>query len=283
MAYFVIALSLSIAIYLIFKHAGNRCIDIFSVVLFNYPVCVTIGILHLLASHKAVYISKPIGAWALVLGGLFIASFFLMAKLTQQKGVGVASVVSRVSLVLPVIFFHFYDARHFSIGLFAGIILALASVFLISDANTKLSKLLGVLPILVFLGYGAVDIGLKLAQNSIVNLNAAEHELTLAIFFMAGVYGWLAKFIFKIEISAKAILLGFVLGIVNYYSIYFFLLALQYSGIPSSIIFPLNGIIILLGANIASILLFKESIKTRKVLAISLAVLSIVLLNIERN
>lgn len=215
------------------------------------------------------------------MGVLFISMFYLMGLLTKKQGVSVSSIVSRLSLVLPVVYFLIVDKESITNMAALGIGVAIVSMVLISNVSRtgvfSMSSFL--LPIVVFIGYGLVDIGLKISQKAILDLNNAQHELTLGIFFFAGLYGWTFKFLKRRKVEFKTIPLGILLGIVNYYSIYFFILALEHTAIPSTVIFPLNGVLILVGATLLSAMVFKEKITFKKGIALSLAILSIILLS----
>ncbi|MGB0431911.1 MAG: hypothetical protein ACPGLV_15660, partial [Bacteroidia bacterium] len=251
-----------------------------TVVLINYVVCFTVGSLHLLLKATPVVFNSTIASSSAIMGLLFISMFYLMGVLTNKNGVAVSSIVSRLSLVIPTLFFFLFYNEPISVKATIGIAIAILSIILVNNkANKSGSKFSGFLPLIVFIGYGLVDIGLKLSQTLIAKFNDAQHEMTLGIFAFAGIYGWLGKFIFRVPLQKKSIVIGLVLGVVNYYSIFFFLHALQKVQLASTVVFPINGIAILLLANLASILVFKEKIGFKKAIALVLATISIVLLS----
>ncbi|MBI1185185.1 hypothetical protein GC194_12995 [bacterium] len=280
MLYFLLAVLFGIAIYLVFKYIGSKSYGVFAVVLINYPVCILVGGFHVISGNGGFTVAPPIWKWAAGMGVLFVTMFYLMATLTRQSGVAVSSVVSRVSLVIPVVFFHFFYQAPISGYGKLGVLVAVLAVLVVNVSGGNIKKLVGWLPLVVFVGYGLVDVGLKLAQNTVAEVGDVHHELTLGIFAFAGLYGWVLKFIKKIRVPRAALFPGIVLGLINYYSIYFFLQALQKSGLSSAVIFPLNGVLILLGANLGSWLLFKESLSKTQKLAVLLAIIAIVLLNL---
>ncbi|MFY0674936.1 MAG: EamA family transporter [Bacteroidia bacterium] len=279
MIYFIIAIALSASIYLLFKYVGAKQHHLATVVLFNYIVCVAIGCFGLLFKESSVVIDSKLVQSTSVMGLLFISMFYLMGLLTNKSGVAVSSIISRVSLVIPALFFYFVWGEKLSALAITGIFVAIASIVLVNKRRGQALKFNSALPFIVFVGYGVVDVGLKLSQHHVQESGAVQHELTLGIFLFAGIYGWLIKFIKKIPLQKESIAIGLVLGLVNYFSIYFFFLALEQIDLAVTVIFPINGISIMLLATVLSSLLFRETISANKIVALVLAVISIVLLS----
>ncbi|MGY8914875.1 MAG: EamA family transporter, partial [Flavobacteriales bacterium] len=75
----------------------------------------------------------------------------------------------------------------------------------------------------------------------------------------------------------RNVIAGLVLGIFNYFSIYFLLRALQNDFINSSSIFTINNVAIVLLSTIFGILFFKETLSKMNWFGIGLAVISIIL------
>jgi len=71
---------------------------------------------------------------------------------------------------------------------------------------------------------------------------------------------------------------GFLLGIPNYFSIYFFILALRIDGLDSSSIFIINNVSIVLLSTLLGIVCFKEKISPKNWIGIGIAILSILLI-----
>lgn len=287
MIYFAIAVLLGISIYLIFRFAGQRGLHTFSVIVSNYWVCSLVGWVQILIerdNHLGVW--KASAPWAATIGLLFVTSFYLIAVLTKERGVGISSILSRVSLVIPVLFFLTFSQETMRWWQGLGVLTAVAAIVLINwnkGGQVKLSFRALWLPIVVFIGYGIIDILLKLAQDHVSQTSESYHVLTTSIFTMAALYGTAFKFIRKVKLSFEAIKLGALLGLINYYSIFFFFEALEHSGISSTIIFPLNSVLILVGANLLSVAFLKEYLGVKKVIALLLAICSIILLNITSD
>ena len=79
----------------------------------------------------------------------------------------------------------------------------------------------------------------------------------------------------------KSIVSGVILGVVNYYSIYTLLKALNAENFESSIIFTVNNVAIVMLTTLIGLLLFKERLLTKNWIGIGIAVLSIILVTLS--
>jgi len=113
-------------------------------------------------------------------------------------------------------------------------------------------------------------------------LNKQRLRLFSAIVFYAaaiiGVIFILLKSIKNpLKINFKNILGGIVLGVPNYFSIYYLLRALQNNTINSASLFTINNVAVVLFSTLLGILLFKEKVSLKNWGGIALAVVSILL------
>lgn len=219
----------------------------------------------------------------LMLGVLFIVIFNLMARTSQEMGVSVASVATKMSLVVPVILgILLYGERlgHLKI---LGVLLALGAVYFtsIKDRPKGLKRASIWLPVLVFLGSGIIDASIKYLQE--YHVKEAEFPLMSATIFAAAASSGLIFIALRwrkapLKINYRNILGGVALGVPNFFSIYYLLRALQNDFLNSASIFTINNVAIVMFTTLLGILLFKERISLKNWAGIVLAVLSIVLI-----
>ena len=218
----------------------------------------------------------------LVLGFLFIVVFNLMAKTSQSVGVSVASVATKMSLVIPVIFGVVVYKEELGVLKVIGILLALAAVYFasIKERPLVIKKSALLLPILVFLGSGIIDTSIKYVQE--VHITENEFPLFSATVFASaasvGIVYILIKSLQKpLKVNLKNILGGIALGVPNYFSIFYLLRALQNPTLNSASVFTINNVAIVMLSTLLGILLFKEQISFKNWGGIALAVISIIL------
>ena len=210
-----------------------------------------------------------------------------MALTAQRNGLSVASVASKMSVVIPIIFGLFFYNESLGWQKALGIVLALLAVYLASykaktDQRFSIKTLW--LPIILFLGSGTIDTSIKYIETTYLADNGIP-IFSATIFFIAGVIGiglLSAKAIQKqFTFDPKSIVSGVILGVVNYYSIYTLLKALNAENFESSTIFTVNNVAIVMLTTLIGLLLFKERLLTKNWIGIGIAVLSIILVTLS--
>lgn len=283
MIYLIFSILSSTAIFILFKLLNIYKINTLQAIVVNYFVAATVGFLSYdnIINFEVIYNSK----WfvgAVILGCLFIAIFNVMAITAQKNGISIASVASKMSVIIPIIFgIYIYNEKAGFLKI-AGILVALIAVYLASiktKENQPLTKSI-LLPTILFFGSGIIETSLKFIESNYVESNGIP-IFSATIFACAAAVGF-AILILKFSTKAmmpdfKSIPAGIVLGIVNYYSIYFLLKALQYNGSESSTIFTLNNVSIVMLSSVLGFVIFKERLSLKNITGIILAVLSIIL------
>ncbi|WP_423819141.1 EamA family transporter [Salinimicrobium sp. TIG7-5_MAKvit] len=285
MIYLLLSVLSSSVIFVIFKLFERFKINTLQAIIFNYFFAFSAG---MLVDRQPLNVSKVVSeAWFLgtfILGFMFIAVFYLAALTTQKSGLSVVSVATKMSVAIPVLFGIILYNESTGLTKIIGIVLALVAVYLTSikkKEGIKIKKRNLVFPLLVFFGSGIIDSTLKFLETSYV----AEADVALfssTIFAIAGIIG-VCILIFQgirgsLKLSFKNVIGGVALGIPNFGSIYFLVLALRTEGMESSTIFPVNNVAIVMISTFLGILLFKERMLPKNWIGILLAVASIILI-----
>jgi drug/metabolite transporter (DMT)-like permease len=196
----------------------------------------------------------------------------------------VTSIAGKMSVVIPVLFGIFLYNESVTFLKVIGILIALIAVYL-SSVKEGISEKKGTLlfPVLLFLGSGAIDTLLKYIQVNFV----ADEDIPLfsaGLFGIAGIFGFTILAIRTIKkreaFGFKNMLAGIVLGVPNYYSIFFIIKALQNKNFESSTLFTINNVAIVILSTLVGLLLFKEKFSTKNKIGVALAILGIVLVTI---
>ncbi len=283
----MLALALSILfsslIFVIFKLFSTYKVQTLYAIITNYVVACSVG---LIFYDQSIILSeipgKPWLPGAIAMGVLFIFVFNVMAKTSQILGVSVASVATKMSLVIPVVVGLLLYREPLGVIKALGILLALAAVYFASIKQNSLEfkKETLLLPLLVFLGSGIIDASLKYMEER--KVPTEEFPLfSASIFAAAAVTGLLfisAQALKKpLRVNFKNLAGGVVLGVPNFFSIYFLLKALQTETLTSASVFTINNVAIVMCTTLLGIILFKEHISLKNWGGIALAVLSIFL------
>lgn len=288
MIYLLLSIASSSIIFVVFKLFSRFKINTLHAIVVNYFTASTLGLL--LYNGAITIASVPQQDWffsAVALGFLFILIFNLMALTTQRSGLSVVSVATKMSVVIPILFGILYYKE--SLGFFktTGIIIALIAVYLASIKSKdgiafKKSDL--ILPVLVFLGSGAIDTSIKYLEGKYLSEGELPIFLTM-VFGTAGVIGVLIivgqilqkRFTF----DSKNIIAGICLGVPNYGSMYFLVKALRNDAFDSSTIFTINNVGIVMISTLLGILLFTEKLHLKNWIGIALAVISIIFVSLS--
>lgn len=273
----------SSSLFVIFKLFSKYKIQTMYAIIANYGVACLFSTLFYEDNIAMTDIpKKPWFLGTLALGVLFIIVFNVMAKTSQKIGVSVASVAAKMSLVIPVLVGVLVYKEVLGPIKILGIILALAAVYFASIKNRTITVKVEtlVLPLLVFMGSGLVDTSIKYLQ--VTYMEKGDFPIfSTTVFGAAGITGLIFILIksyqVPLKINLRNVIAGLVLGVFNYFSIYFLLRALQNDFINSSSIFTINNVAIVLLSTIFGILFFKETLSKMNWFGIGLAVISIIL------
>ncbi len=284
MIFLLFSILSSSVIFVIFKLFQKFGVNTLQAIIINYFIACMVGFFGFIKDTDVSLI--PGKLWfpgTLILGALFISVFNLAAITTQRSGLSVVSVATKMSVAIPVFFGIILYNESTGFWKITGILLALLAVYLTSiktKTGLKIKKENIIFPLLVFIGSGIIDTLIKYLETTFVAIDEVALFST-TIFALAGTIG---IFILagqaakgKLRITGKNILGGIILGIPNYFSIYFLVLALRSEGFESSTLFTINNVAIVLFSTILGILLFKEHLIPRNWIGIFLAVISIIL------
>jgi drug/metabolite transporter (DMT)-like permease len=285
MVYLLISICISSFLFVIFKLFDVLNINTFQAIVVNYFTAAVLGFY--LSNNSVSFTEIPYQTWffgAFLLGIMFILVFNIMALTSQKNGLSVASVSSKMSVVIAIVFGVWYYEENLSLIKFIGILLALIAVYLTSskEKNGIFKKNKDFLfTILLFFGSGAIDTSLKYVETSFVEEGGVP-LFSATIFGCAFVLGVIVLMYQKIKgilsFELKSIFGGILLGVPNYFSIVYLLKALSTEGMESSSAFTLNNVGIVILSTLFGLFIFKEKLIIKNWLGIGIAVVSIILI-----
>ncbi len=284
MIYVLFSVVCSVTVSVILKLARRYEVDTTQIIVWNYPVAVWCTWFFLRPDWSpAVMAEAPIAlyaALAVLLPGIFVA----LSASIRYAGIVRTEVAQRLSLFISLLaaFWLFGEAPQPAKlgGVAVGIGGILCSIGWHKGKNQYgLNHRVWLYPVVVFLGYGIIDILFKqIAQHTGVPYTTSM----LMVFFLA----MLAAFIYlayhiaviKKRFSIHAIFWGLVLGGFNFGNILFYMRAHRALPDNPSIVFTgMNVGVIALGA-VIGIFLFNEKLSLINKIGILLAVLSVLII-----
>jgi len=297
MAYLLASILSSTIILVLFRWMQNSTSDTRHAIVVNYLAAAVAGALLFdidwsLRSHG--------WFWPAAIEGVgFYLVFRMIALTTQRNGITVASIATKMSVVIPTMIGIIALGESVSIFKVGGLICGLLSVFLAvgfrfsvrspseSDLQTsQVSKKPGLqnsvagwlLPLLVFVGTGLIDASFKLFQ--IQGLTDKQFPgFVITIFGFAFITAFLHHlYLPNKKVNKVSSGFGIALGLANLGTVYFILKALALPGWESSIVYPLNNFGIVLASTLVAIVFFGERLTLTTKLGFGFALSSIVLL-----
>ena len=278
----LLAILFSSLLYIVFKFYTKFKINTFQAIVFNYCTAFLVGFF--LSTERINFNTlwnKPWIISSIILGGLFILVFNIMGKTSQENGVSVASVSSKMSMIIPILFGIFFFEEVITFKKIIGIVLALIAVYFTSKKEKgKIEIKNFIFPILLFFGAGIVDTSINYLQHTYLKDN--EVALFSAITFLSAfcfgiIFSILKAFKGNFKLQGKNIIGGICLGVPNYFSMFFIIKALQNKNLESATIFTLINIGVILLSTFFGILLFKEKLLKQNYFGIALAILAVIL------
>ena len=291
--YLIVSILSSVAIMLVFGMFDRYKVDTFQAVVVNYLTCIVCGVVLNGGMPQYSMDSTTWLPYALCLGVLFIGLFVLIGITAQKQGAAIASVSMKLGLIFPILLAYFLYNEDFTIQKWIGIVLCLAAIIFVSipskdseaEGNSFAWNWSMLFPLIIFLGSGICDSTVQFVEQRFFAEGDLE-PLTIALFGTAYVVGGsvllLQVILGRRSFDSKSLLAGVVLGLPNYASIYFFMMALSHDKFEnsSSFVFVINNIGIVVMTTLMGILILKQKPNQYGWIGLSLAVGAVLLLSL---
>lgn len=286
MIYLFLCIFFSTMIFVVFRLLDRLKVDTLNAIIINY---FTASLLGFAVSFRNGFV-LPDAAWvhmAVILGILFVLVFIAIGYSSRVAGITITSLTTKLSVVIPVIFSIYIFGEHINAAKITGMIMALMSVALIvykpagAGYGARKSGMTVWLPVILFFGAGLVDSLIKYSQELFVPGDEIV-VFSSATFLTAAV----TSILFRLarprpEIRSRwynTAAGGISLGLANFGSLYFLIMALESGAHDSSVIFGINNIGIVMLSVLAGLFLFREKTTIFNRVGIFTAVVSIIIL-----
>ena len=284
MLYLLLAIVSSTLITLFMRLGEGKIRNNMAMFTVNYLICVvmsriSMGKMDLFTNAEGIRVAVGLGLFS---GIMYLVSFVFMQWNMRKNGVVLTSTFTKLGVLVPTIMAIVVFREQPKLIQTLGIILAIAAIIIIhfDKENDGAAKAVG----------GSFKIWLLLQllvsgfTDSLANIydkagSAALKDHYLFYTFLAALaLAVIMTFKKKVKISMWDLIFGFIIGIPNYFSASFLLLALQ--SVPAIITYPVYSVGTIVAITAGSVVLFKEQISSRKRVALLIVMLALVLLNI---
>ncbi len=285
MIFIVLSIVFNAYVGIIFKYFGKWKIDAQIAIVVNYMVCILVGslIIGSIPFSNSTF-SSDWFPWSLLIGFLLILMFNVMSLGSVRIGVTLTQAANKMSLAIPVFFSIYLYHENINFVKIIGLASALIGVYFITLPSSHKGARKNnwwLLP-LMFIGSGTIDAITKYIETQFIQDNQSLNYYLIHSFGAAAFLGTIflvVQFVRrKIELNIRSVVAGIILGVPNYFSIYFLIKSLQYNELSSSAIIPINNIGILVLVTLYGFLIFNERLSRKNKIGLGLALLSILLL-----
>lgn len=279
----VLAILCSVSVGALIKIARQKDIKIAQSIAINYLVAVALCYFLLKPDFKGqtvveIVSNNPSSYLFFALGILLPTVFLIQAKAIELAGIVRTDAVQRLSLFLPILAaFTLFGEAVTSHKLFALILAFIALGFLLwksQNEMAKANKTAFLILLLVWLGFGVIDILFKQMAKT-----GEAFSLTLLITFIgAGCVMFIALLLKRTQWHIPSVLVGLLLGALNFGNILFYLKAHQAMKDDPTLVFTgMNLGVICLGTLVGA-LLFKERVHKANYIGVCIAIVAIICL-----
>lgn len=282
MIYVLISILCSVTVGILFKISKRYFINVQQAIAWNYLTAIALCLFFFkpdIASLKL-----PTSPLYYLLGILLPTIFWILSRAVKEIGIAKTDIAQRLSLVLPLLAAYLIFQEQFSTIKVLGLSLALIAVFLmLSNRGKTQGKSSIIFPLLVFLGFGTVDI---LFKQLATDISMPYTSILLVVFCIAFPIAMLSatyqavwnKQRFKLGNLA----FGIMLGIFNFSNIYFYLKAHKaFAEQPSVVFASMNIGVVVLGTAIGY-LVFREKLSKLNFVGVALALIAIIMITLAQ-
>jgi drug/metabolite transporter (DMT)-like permease len=274
----------------------------------NYWVCVITGSIMVgTLPISAASLAQPWALPSIALGVGFVTGFYLISWVTGRSGIATSTLAGKLSLVIPAaVALYFFPEEKFHWTKIAGIVLAFPALYLStgdkksarekegakavekeSPSKSKKSGKIGLAIGALFILSGVLDSGISVLTRAYFRIDSAhtaQMMSTVHLFAGAALAGTTVLLYqqqrgFAPRLTVRTLLGGLLLGIPNYFSVYFLMRLLSEGPMQPSVALPIVNIAIVTVAVLLAIFVFREGGGMRRWTGLALAITAIFLLS----
>lgn len=289
MLYVFLSVCCSVIVSVLLKLARRYSIDIFQAITWNYSMAILLTWFLFKPQLAAIsFQSAPVGIY-LAVGILLPLVFWVMASSVRVVGIVRTDVAQRLSLFIPILAAFLLFGETLSVLKVIGLIIGIAAIMCSipwqkKTANRKVLSNAWIYLLVVFLGFGAIDVLFK----KVAAFTAVPY--TTSLFVIYGLSFTIAFIALMVRVMAKQtrivwphIFFGLILGVANFGNILFYLKAHKaLSTSPSTVFSAMNIGVISVGA-IVGLVVFNERLSTLNKIGIALAIIAIIIITYSQH
>ena len=279
MIYLILAVASSALVSTVMRFSEKQVKNNMGMFMANYAVCLCLSRLfmgenRLFTAESGIGFAVFLGLFS---GILYLAGFVLLQKNMMKNGMALASTFMKLGVLVPTIMAIVVYRERPSVVQILGILLSLCAIIVINfEKNGGGTGTAGWMLIVLLLVSGVSDAMANVYDKN-GNVLLKDHYLFYT-FFAALLCAAVLAVKKRRKIRATDLLFGVLIGIPNYFSARFLLLAL--GSVPAVITYPVCNVATIVVISLISVLSFKETLSRKKRMALGMILAAMVLLNV---
>ncbi len=284
MTYLFLSILCSVTVGVLFKLARRYQINLTQAITWNYLFAIILSLICFKPDFSQVELSSfPKVYWTL---GFLLPSIFVFLGLSvRNAGLARTDIAQRLSLFISLSAAYFLFNEHFDRYKEVGVVFGFAAIIftMYRKSDRVSSKKSWLYLLLVFLGFGIVDVLFKMvSQNTVVPYTTSLFIIYCIAFVLSSLYLAYLVISKKTKLQLVNFFCGCILGIFNFGNILFYLNAhREMSENPSTVFAAMNMGVIIAGSLIG-IFVFREKLSKWNYIGLTLALVSIILITLSK-
>lgn len=279
MLYLVLAIACSTLISVAMRISENHIKNNMGMFISNYLTCVLLSCCFM---ERSSFFSTESGFGMALLQGcfsgfLFLASLFLMQRNMHHNGIVLTSAFSKLGVLVPTLMAIVVFRERPEILQIVGMAVALIAITIMYFEKGAFAQGSRKGLLLATLCVSGITDSMANIYDKTGAAAFKDHYLFFT-FLAACLFAVLMNLRSKAAISKAEIAFGVLIGVPNYFSARFLLLAL--SSIPAVITYPVYSAATIIAITLSGVLLFKEKVSNKKKFALLLVIAALVMLNL---
>lgn len=280
MIFLLIGICCSVTVAVLLKLARRYKINIVQAVTWNYLFAIFLSLVFYRPSLNELG-SAPINSVYIALGILLPVVFWFLAGAIRGIGIVKTDIAQRLSLFIPILASYFIFKEQFSTMKIAGLAIGFVAIFftLYKKSGQKSGGMSWLYPMLVFLGFGIIDILFK----KIAQIKTIPYTSSLVVVFILAFIISLGSIFYLSAVKKQKLefinfICGCILGFFNFFNILFYLKAHRAMADNPSVVFAAMNMGVIIAGSMVGIFIFKEKLNKLNYWGLLLALLAIVLI-----
>ncbi len=284
MIFLLVSIFCSVTVGVLFKLAKRYQINITQAITWNYLFAIGFSFVFFKPDFGTVKISEFSPTYW-ILGLLMPCIFICLGLSVKNAGLARTDIAQRLSLFISLCAAYFLFKESFDsykqIGVVFGLVAIVLTMYRKSDLISP--KKSWIFLLLVFLGFGTVDIMFKMVSRiTIVPYTTSLFVIYVIAFLLSLVYLSYLTITKRTKLQLINFVCGCILGLFNFGNILFYLKAHRAMSDNPSTVFAAMNIGVILAGSFIGILIFKEKLSKWNYLGLVLAVFAIVFITLSK-